>query len=140
MSGADAAAGGNAAKQFKTERQYKTDIVKRMKAVGTYRAEFIPTIERLAVLYCQREKLEKDFADSGGDLVIEHTNKFGATNLTKNPYLTARDEVYDQLLAHERELGLTPAALKKMNESALKITKQSSFASALAQALNDAGG
>lgn len=123
----------------KTERQYKTDIVTRMKAIGTYRDEFVPTIERLAALYCHRDLIEKEFAASGGEPVIEHTNKFGATNLTKNPYLTARDEVYDQLLSHERELGLTPAALKKMNESALKPTQTSGFAAALEQALAGAG-
>ena len=70
-----------------------------------------------------------------------HTNKAGATNPTKNPFLTARDEVYSQLLSHERELGLTPSALKKMNEAALRSpTASTGFAGALAQALDGAGG
>ena len=125
----------------KTERKYKNDIVKRMRAVGTYRDEFLPTIERLAVLYMQRDRIEKQFAESGGEAVILHTNKAGATNQTKSPYLTARDEVYAQLLSHERELGLTPIALKKMNEQALRSpNKASGFAAALTQALDGAGG
>lgn len=124
----------------KTEKQYKTAIIKRMNAIGTYRKEFLPTIERLAALYCQRDLLEKQFAASGGNPVIMHTNKAGAANPTKNPFLTARDEVYNQLLSHERELGLTPAALKKMNESALRPVQSNGFAAALEQALSGAGG
>ena len=45
----------------------------------------------------------------------------------------------DPYLPLERELGLTPAALKKINESVLKTTQVSGFASALADALRGAG-
>lgn len=124
-----------------TEVGYKRQIMKRMRSVGTWRAEFAPTVERLAMLYCQRDKLEKQYEESGGNPVIMHTNKAGATNPTKNPFLTARDEVYSQLLSHERELGLTPAALKKMNEAAMRPEKKASgFAAALTEALSGAGG
>ena len=68
----------------KTELSYKLAIVKRMKAVGTYREEFMPTVERLAMLYRQRDQLEAQYEESGGNPVIMHTNKAGATNPTKN--------------------------------------------------------
>ena len=133
--------GGVRPLKTKTERSYKLEIIKRMKAIGTYREEFTPTIERLARLYCQRDKLEIQYDESGGNPVIMHTNKAGATNPTKNPFLTARDEVYSQLLSHERELGLTPSALKKMNEQALRSpVKATGFAAALSEALSGAGG
>lgn len=126
--------------KHKSEQTYKNSIVKRMKAVGTFREEFLPTVERLAKLYQQRELLESQYEESGGNPVIMHTNKAGASNPTKNPFLTARDEVYTQLLAHERELGLTPSSLKKMNEQALRTgNTQSGFAAALSEALNGAG-
>ena len=49
--------------------------------------------------------------------------------------------MYSQLLSHERELGLTPAALKKMNEAAMRPEKKASgFAAALTEALSGAGG
>ena len=129
------------AKRPKTEQERYTDsIVRRMKAVGTYRKEFSPTIDRLAALYVQRERIETQFRESGENAVILHTNKAGATNAAKNPFLTARDEVYTQLLSHERELGLTPSGLKKLNEAELHPRKQASgFAAALEQALNGAG-
>lgn len=114
-----------------TERQYTNKIVERMKALSVYREEFLPTIYRLAALYCHRDKIEAQFAASGGNAVIKHTNKAGATNAIKNPFLTARDEVYTQLLAHERELGLTPSALKKLREGGLKESGASPLATAL---------
>ena len=123
----------------KSERAYKNDIIKRMRNLGTYRDEFLPTIDRLARLYVHRENLEREFDESGGAPTIEYTNKAGATNIVKNPILAARDEVYDQLLSHERELGLTPQALKKMNETAMKGRPTSSFAAAIASALDGAG-
>jgi phage terminase small subunit len=114
-----------------TERQYKNEIVKRMKALGVYKDEFSPTIDRTAALYVHRDKIETEFAASGGNAVVKHTNKAGATNAIKNPFLSARDEVYSQLLAHERELGLTPSALKKINEASMKPKRSSSLADAL---------
>lgn len=68
-----------------------------------------------------------------------YTNKGGATNPTKNPILAARDDVYTQILQHERELGLTPAALKRINETVMRKKEVSGFASALADALRGAG-
>lgn len=41
-----------------TERTARNEIIKRMQAIGTYRAEFEPTIKRLAALYIQCEKVE----------------------------------------------------------------------------------
>lgn len=124
----------------KTELAYRMQITKRMQGIGTYKEEFRPTIERLALLYCQRDKLEEQYIASGGNPVIMHTNKAGATNPAQNPFLTARDKVYTQLLSHERELGLTPVGLRKLNEAAMKpAAKPSAFASALSEALSGAG-
>lgn len=114
------------------EPKYKNEIIRRMKAIGTYRKEYTPTIERLAVLYKTCQKIDEQFIASGGNAVIRHTNKAGASNLEKNPYLTARDMVYTQILAHERELGLTPAALKKIGMSAISDKKPTALAQALA--------
>lgn len=121
-----------------TDRQFRNEIVRRMKAVGVYRAEFEPTIKRLAELYVQCERIEKQFIDSGGETLVLHTNKFGATNAVENPYLSARDKVYSQLLEHERELGLTPVAMKKIGMSAAVDNRpQSALAAALEKLSRD---
>ncbi len=114
-----------------TEIGYKKDIVRRMKSLDIYQKEFDPTIDRLAALYVHRDKIEEQFAASGGNAVVKHTNKAGATNAIKNPFLSARDEVFTQLLAHERELGLTLAALKRIKESSMSRSKESSLSIAL---------
>lgn len=118
-----------------TARRYKNEIIRKMRSVGTYRDEYESAIDRTAALYMQLDGIEEQFQRSGGSAVIKHTNKAGATNLVKNPFLTARDEVYSQLLAYERELGLTPASLKRLNGSAGEGTENK-----LAAALREMSG
>lgn len=113
------------------KKVYQSAIIRRMKALGTYRKEFLATIQRTAALYVQLEEIERKFVASGENTVVKYTNKAGATNLVKNPLVCARDDVYTQLLAHERELGLTPAALKKINDSQLKAQQTSVLGEAL---------
>ncbi len=118
---------------------YIADIEARMQAVGTWRPEFAPVVERLAVLYAERDHIEQLYAEDGSEPVVTHINKAGAANRVKNPFLAARDEVYSQLLAHERELGLTPAALKKLNEAKMKAQEPTGFAAILASLDGAAG-
>lgn len=131
------ACGSNAKPGKKTRRKseswarYKKRTIERMKAVGTYRAQFGAAIERVADLYVQLDELDKLWSQDGRELVVEHTNKAGATNLAKHPLLDIRDGVYTQLLAHERELGLTPSALKKINDGGVQPEKKSTLADAL---------
>lgn len=121
------------------ENGYKRKIIKRLKVLALYKPEFEPTISRLASLYVECDKLDKQYEEDGGNPVVIHVGTYGATNHKKNPILETRDQVYTQLLAHERELGLTPAALKKINESQLRKNSVSAFSSALADALRGAG-
>lgn len=83
-----------------------------------------------------RDKAQKQFDDSGGQAVVEHTNKGGATNITKNPALTIIMDCNAQALQYWRDLGLTPSGLKKINEQAMQKQKRS----ALAEALKAVGG
>lgn len=125
----------------RTVKQYENDIKKRMCAVGTYREAFLPAIARLAMLYSQRDALEQKYKEDGGEPIVMHTNKSGATNQMKNPILTACDAVYTQILSHERELGLTPSALKRMKADAFqKDEKASPLEEAARRLLKDAGG
>ena len=113
------------------KKKYKSRIVRSMKALGIYRAEFLPIIERTAELYVLRDRIASDFERTGGRAVVNHTNKAGATNVIKNPFLVALNDVDTQLIVHERELGLTASALKKINEQGLRVKKTSSLAEVL---------
>lgn len=114
-----------------TEKKWKETIKAKCIEVGTYKPAFDPVIESLASILAQRDKTKKEFKDSGGKSVIRYTNKAGAENMIKNPLLTLWDDLNKSALAYWRDLGLTPAGLKKLNEKAMKPTKQSPLEKAL---------
>ena len=51
--------------------------------------------------------------------------------MVKNPLLATWNELNTTALQYWRECGLTPASLKKLNESAMKQEKESSLQAAL---------
>ena len=53
-------------------------------------------------------------------VIVVHTNKSGAANLEQNPALRAINDMNRDALAYWRDLGLTPAGLKRINEDNLK--------------------
>lgn len=119
-----------------TQEQYKRDIVKKMKALGTYKAEFSHAIDGLARALVDQEKTLGQFDASGGNIMIKHTNKAGATNAVKNPFYLALETLRQDIITYSRELGLTPASLKRINDSSMKVQKQSSLSQSL-RALRD---
>jgi phage terminase small subunit len=76
-------------------------------------------IYRLAELYVRREATKDEFRRSGGHAIIKQTNKGGNVYAVKNPLLTEIDFVDRTILEMEKELGLTPQAIRKINEAAL---------------------
>jgi len=79
-----------------------------------------PSDDELINLYCEThalyKKMLKELRKTG--LMTEHTNKFGATNLVKNPLAieaTKTAQVLNQLL---KSLGLTAAQRKKAVQAA----------------------
>ena len=92
---------------------WKKKIVAQCKAVGTYRDPFASVIETLAATLEQRDLVFEEYIDTGANPVMEYTNKFGATNTTKNPLLVLWDDLNKSALAYWRDLGLTPAGLRK---------------------------
>lgn len=115
---------------------WKRKIKKWCQDAGTYQQYFSGTIDTLARIMERRDMAIRQFEESGGELTVEHTNKSGATNLEKNPAYAIVRECEQDALAYWRDLGLTPAGLKKINEQAMKKPKRN----ALAEALRDLGG
>ena len=119
--GACALAGAGKSQKKPEEKEWRTPlerkkrlITDRMKALGIYKPQYASLIDRTAKLYLKLEELEKEYEKSGGARFVEYTNKAGATNLVPNPYIRAIEDAYAELIVHERELGLTPAALRKI--------------------------
>ena len=89
-------------------------------------SHYKPVIEALAEILEQRDAAAQEFLDSGGKLVVEYTNKGGATNKVKNPAYVVWSELNTAALAYWRELCLTPAAYKKACGTVLKLDGGSS--------------
>lgn len=109
---------------------YEKRIIKDMKAVRTYKDEFMQTIKVLAKIYEEFDKAKEQFDQSGGQYIITYTNKSGVTNTVKNPLYRIIEEMEEKILAYNRELGLTPSGYKKIMNKFEK-EKRSELAEAL---------
>ena len=106
---------------------WKNRITEACRAAGTYRDFFLPVIDTLAGILEKRDEAQDMFAKSGGNILVKHTNKGGATNIEQNPALRLINDLNRDALAYWRDLGLTPAGLKKIDEEAMKPKKQNSM-------------
>jgi phage terminase small subunit len=99
-----------------TKEQWGKIIVKQMKAVGTYAPAYKQVVETLAGILEKRDAAKEDWEASGGEFVTEHISDRGACNTRKNPSLQVWQDLNTQALAYWKELGLTPAGLKKIKD------------------------
>lgn len=107
-------------------------ITECCRAVGTYREAFVPVIETLSVMLERRDAAQTAFDKSGDSLTVEHKNaRGGGVNIELNPTIKLINDLNRDALAYWRELGLTPAGLKKIDEAAMKQKKKSALAEAL---------
>ena len=120
-----------AARKEKNQKYYQKDIVQKMTALGIYREEFQHAIDGLARALADRDRTQELFDKSGGQIMIKHTNKAGATNAIKNPFYLALETLRQDIIVYSRELGLTPSSLKRINENGIKQPKRSKLAEAL---------
>lgn len=115
-----------------TKDEWINQITKASEQAGTYKECFDEVIKTLASILEKRDKAEETFQATGGNILVKHTNKSGATNIEQNPVIRLINDLNRDALAYWRDLGLTPAGLKKLNDNALKVEKKSSFAEVLA--------
>lgn len=113
----------------------KSAWVERIRAsavsAGTYRPYFDDVIDTLADILERRDIARELFAASGGNVLVYHTNKAGATNIEQNPVLRMVNDLNRDALTYWRDLGLTPAGLKRIDEQSMKQRKKSALAEAL---------
>lgn len=102
-----------------TEKGFRQKIRQSCKGAGTYKPEFEALIGRLASVYARMNECQEEFQKSGGRILVKHKTKTGSFVFQKNPYLVELDFLQKTALDMERDLGLTPAALKRINEAAM---------------------
>ena len=101
-----------------TREQWKKIIKNECTEAGVYRPFFNSVIDTLSGILEMRDNAQEKYEASGGNTIVKHTNKGGATNIVKNPALVVVMECNAQALAYWRELGLTPRGFQAVQEMA----------------------
>lgn len=114
-----------------TKRQWKNRIIKACDDAGTYEQHFDYIIDTLASILEKRDETEKQYIQTGSHPIVKYTNKGGATNPTKNPALVMWDDLNKSALAYWRDLGLTPAGLKKLKGDNVDTSEESPLVKAI---------
>lgn len=114
-----------------TKKTWFNKIKKATEAAGTYRPYFDSVIDTLAGILERRDQTEELFTNSGGKVLVKHTNKGGATNIEQNPAIRLINDLNRDALAYWRDLGLTPSGLKKINEKSLIVKEKKGLADVL---------
>lgn len=112
-------------------KEWKERITDSCRQAGTYRPYFDDVIATLSDILSNRDDAQALFEESGGNVIVMHTNKAGATNLEQNPVLRMVNDLNRDALTYWRDLGLTPAGLKRIDEESMKPRKKSALAEAL---------
>ena len=110
---------------------WRDKIRRQIQATCTYRPAFCSVVDALAKVLEQRDAAYQQYLAEGAQLVVEKISDRGAVNRVKNPLLQTWMDLNAQALAYWRELGLTPAGLKKIDEDAMKPRKQDALAKVL---------
>ena len=111
--------------------RWKRKIIEQCTAVGTYKDAFLPTIDALSKLLEQRDAVYEEYESAGAGALVERISDRGAVNQAINPLLRQWQELNRDALAYWRDLGLTPAGLKRISEDAMVRPKVSALALAL---------
>lgn len=112
--------------------QWRRAIEADCKGLGVYKPEFDGTIKLLAEVMVQRQAVWAEYEADGCRPVITGINKGGNEYMQKNPLLSMWDDLTKTALSYRRELGLTPAGLKKLREDAMTGPRRSALGEALA--------
>ena len=111
----------------KTAEQWRNDIIECMKVTKTYNDCFRIAIDTLSQILEKRDKIEDEFQASGQGMIVEHTNKAGASNLEQNPMIRMINDLNRDALTYMRECGITPKGLRMINDKALEAEKIDPF-------------
>lgn len=106
------------------QKTAKSEITRCLKSLGIYKKEFNRAILILSKMLADLYEAENKFAESGGEFVIENTNKAGATNISKNPQYQVVENLRSECISVMHELGLTPQGLKRYDDKLIAQEKK----------------
>lgn len=91
---------------------WKKELIKATKQIGTYRPAFDPAIDILADLLTKRDAAQKFYDESGEPPIVELTNKSVATH----PAIKLVMECEASALPYLKEMGLTANGLNRISD------------------------
>lgn len=103
-----------------TKQEWIKKINSACKQAGTYQPQFKPVIDTLAQIMEERDTAHEQYVESGSQPTVIHINRAKESNVAKNPALMLEMDLNTQALAYWRDLGLTPAGLRKLNADVVK--------------------
>lgn len=119
---------------------WRREIIKKCESIGTYKPEFLPVINTLADILEERDNIRAQYRREGSHPLVTKISDRGAVNSGKNPLLTAWEDLNKDALVYWRDLGLTPAGLKKLTDSVMKDQKKENSLEQLLEGLMSDGG
>ena len=93
---------------------WKKAIQEQIKIDAEYIASFQTTITILAEILEERDRVYDEYIKDGARPVIDFTSDRGSVNPKKNPLLMQWQDLNAQALAYLRDLGITPAGMRKL--------------------------
>jgi len=108
----------------KAIKAYKEEIVSQLEALHIFKPEFSLIINVYAETLAERDRIYKQYVDEGAQPVIEKVSDRGARNTGKNPLLQAWTDLSELCRKLSNELGLSPAALKRLSDQKIQPPKQ----------------
>lgn len=99
-------------------------IKSQIKIDAEYIASFKTTIDILAEILEERDKVYKQYLDEGAKPVVPFTTDRKAQNLKPNPLFKQWQDLNIQALGYLRDLGLTAAGLRKLSGQIPKQEKE----------------
>lgn len=108
-------------------KQWKKKIKKATETVGTYQESFDEVINTLADLLAERDRVYDKYIEEGAEPLVLVTSDRGQQNMRDNPLLTTWRSINRDVLQYWRDLGLTPAGLKKIMDDSMKQPEASAL-------------
>lgn len=106
---------------------WKKKIKKASEAVGTYQPPFDDMIDTLADMLAERDRVYDKYIEEGAEPLVLVTSDRGQENMRDNPLLTTWRSINRDVLQYWRDLGLTPAGLKKIMDDSMKQPEASAL-------------
>lgn len=113
-------------------KKWKARIKKAAETVGTYQEPFDDVITTLADMLAERDRIYIQYVEEGAHPLVEVISDRGQSNLRDNPLLTTWRSINRDALQYWRDLGLTPAGLKKIVDDSMKPDQESTLDRVLA--------